>query len=153
MKQLFAAALLSCAAFASIAQAPAIAVDGAWARASVQGQRGTGAFMKLTAREELTLVGVASPVAGVAEIHEMKMENDVMRMRAIDKLALPAGKPVELSPGGFHIMLMDLKAPLAKDTTIPVTLLVRNAKGAQSRIELKVPVSARAPQGQAGHKH
>lgn len=153
MKNFLAAAALCAAALSAAAQtaAPAVAVEGAWARASVQGQRGTGAFMKLTARQDLLLVGAASPVAGVVEVHEMKLENDVMKMRAVDKLALPAGKPVELSPGGYHVMLMDLKAPLAKDTAIPLTLVLRDAKGVESRLELKVPVSARAPQ--AAHKH
>lgn len=154
MKNILAAAALCAAALSAAAQTgvPAVSVEGAWARASVQGQRGTGAFMKLTARQDLQLVGAASPVAGVVEIHEMKLENDVMKMRAVDKLALPAGKPVELSPGGYHVMLMDLKAPLAKDTSIPLTLVLRDAKGAESRLELKVPVSARAPQA-AAHKH
>jgi periplasmic copper chaperone A len=160
MKKLIAATALmaSIGAFAQGA-APAVAVEGAWARASVQGQMGTGAFMKLTAKQPLQLVGVSSPVAGVSEIHEMKLENDVMKMRAIDKLELPAGKAVELKPGGYHVMLMDLKAPLAKDTVIPVTLLLKDARGVQSRLELKVPVSARAPAADgaaapaAGHKH
>jgi copper(I)-binding protein len=78
------------------------------------GQKGTGAFMKLTAKDGAKLVGASSPVAGVTEVHEMKMEGDVMKMRAVPALDLPAGKPVELKPGGYHVMLMDLKAPLAK---------------------------------------
>mgnify|MGYP000594355482 CR=1 FL=1 len=100
------------------------------------------------------LVG-QSPAAGVAEVHEMKMEGDVMKMRAIPALDLPAGKTVELKPGGYHVMLMDLKAPLAKDTTVPVTLMFKDAKGADSRMDVQVPVSATAPAGSAtgGHKH
>jgi copper(I)-binding protein len=125
-------------------------VDGAWARSSVPGQAGTGAFMRLTARQATQLVGVATPAAGTAEVHEMKMEGDVMKMRAVDKLDLPAGQPVELKPGGYHIMLMDLKAPLAKDSVVALTLLFRNAKGVESKLELKVPVRA-APTD--GHKH
>src|SRR3954468_6104997 len=81
------------------AQAPVTAV-GVWARASVQGQRTSGAFMTLTASEPLTLVGTTTPVAGRAEVHEMKMEGDVMRMRAVQARDLPANKPVQLSPGG-----------------------------------------------------
>ncbi|MEO7549376.1 MAG: copper chaperone PCu(A)C [Ramlibacter sp.] len=134
------------------ARAPAVRVDGAWARASVQGQTGTGAFMALTARDNLKLVAVASPAAGVAEVHEMKVEGDVMRMRAIDALDLPAGKTVELRPGGYHVMLLDLKAPLKKDTVIPLTLVFRDAKGAESRMELQLPVSARAPAPMDGRK-
>lgn len=149
--------LLLAAATAASAQTAPVTVAGAWARPSVQGQLGTGAFMTLTASEPLSLVGVASPAAGVAEVHEMKMEGDVMKMRPLKALELPAGKPVELKPGGHHLMLLDLKAPLAVNTTVPVTLTFRNAKGQQSQLALQVPVSSRPPGGAApaahGHKH
>ncbi|WP_411884289.1 copper chaperone PCu(A)C [Polaromonas sp. YR568] len=141
---------------AALAQAAAVQVDGAWARATVQGQKGTGAFMSLTAKDATRLVGVSSPVAGVAEVHEMKMEGDVMKMRAVPALDLPAGKKVELKPGGYHVMLMDLKAPLAKDSTVPVTLLFKDAKGVESKLELKLPVATAAPGaagGTAEHQH
>ena len=133
-------------------------VKDAWVRTSVQGQKATGAFMKITAKEGGTLVGVATPVAGVAEVHEMKMDGDVMRMRALPNgLALPAGKTVALTPGGDHVMLMDLKATLPKDSTIPLTLTFKNAKGEQSQVELKVPVATTAPGAAVGapaaHKH
>ena len=125
--------------------APAVKVEAAWARASVPGQMGTGAFMTLTAKDGAKLVGASSPAAGVAEVHEMKMEGNVMKMRATPALDLPAGKPVELKPGGYHLMLMDLKAPLAKDTSVPVTLTFKDARGVESRMEVKVPVRATAP--------
>jgi copper(I)-binding protein len=148
---------LALGGMAALAQTAAVQVEGAWARATVQGQKSTGAFMNLTAKDATRLVGVASPVAGVAEVHEMKMEGDVMKMRGLPSLDLPAGKKVELKQGGgYHIMLMDLKAPLAKDSTIPVTLLFKDAKGVESRLELKLPVGTAAP-GAAGavaeHKH
>jgi len=161
MKKLFqtTAVLAALVATNVMAQTAAVKVEGAWARASVPGQMGTGAFMKLTAKDGTKLVGASSPAAGVTEVHEMKMEGDVMKMRALPALDLPAGKAVELKPGGYHIMLLDLKAPLAKDTTVPLTLTFKDAKGAESRLELKVPVAARAP-GHAGaagmmdaHKH
>ena len=126
------------------AQAPVTAV-GAWARASVQGQRSSGAFMTLTASEPLTLVGASTPVAGLAEVHEMKMEGDVMRMRPVQALELPANKPVQLSPGGYHLMLQELKAPLKPGTTIPITLAFRTARGEQRQLALQVPVSVMAP--------
>ena len=145
---------LSLAAVSAFAQAPAVKVEGAWARATVAGQQGSGAFMSLTAPSALKLVGVSSPVAGVAELHEMKMEGDVMRMRPLPKgLELPAGKAVQLKPGGYHLMLMDLKLPLQKDTTIPLTLTLRDSKGVQSTQELRVPVLSAAPAGQAEHQH
>ncbi len=145
-------AMLLAAGGSSFAQTAPVKVDKAWARATVQGQKGTGAFMSLTASEGTKLVGLSTPVAGVAEVHEMKMEGDVMKMRAVPGgLDLPAGKTVELKPGGYHVMLMDLKTPLAKDSTIPVTLLFKNAKGVESKLNITVPVSVVAPVGQAGH--
>lgn len=154
-KTVVAACALVAAGVVAAQGAGPVNVEGAWARATVQGQKGTGAFMKLTAPDGARLISVASPAAGVAEVHEMKMEGDVMRMRAIPGLDLPAGKTVELRPGGYHVMLLDLKAPLAKDTTVPLTLVFKDAKGVESRTELQVPV-ATAPVGggaPAGHGH
>ena len=140
--------LMSTAAFAQ-----AVDVQGAWARATVQGQMASGAFMKLTAKTDTKLVGISSPVAGVVEVHEMKMEGDIMKMRALEGgVDLPAGKSVELKPGGYHVMLMDLKMPLKKDTTIPMTLVFKDAKGVQSTMAIKVPVSTAPPAG-AGLGH
>lgn len=148
-----AALFLGSAAFAGPA---APKVEGAWIRSTVQGQAGTGAFMKLTPSQATQLVGASTPAAGIAEVHEMKMEGDVMKMRALPHLDLPAGRTTELKPGGYHIMLMDLKKPLAAGTSVPLTLNFRDAKGAQSSLELKVPVAARAPGAAApadAHKH
>jgi periplasmic copper chaperone A len=145
------AALLQVLSARDYAQALAAPkVEGAWVRSAVPGQQGTGAFMKITAAQAMQLVGVSTPVAGTAEVHEMKMDGDVMRMRAVSKLDLPAGQTVELKPGGYHVMLMDLKQPLAPGSTVPLTLSLRDGKGALSKLELKVPVTA-APAG--GHKH
>lgn len=138
------AALVSGLTFAQT-KAVAIDVKGAWVRSTVPGQMGTGAFMKITAKAGMQLVGVSSPVAGVGEVHEMKMEGDVMKMRALPSLDLPAGKAVELKPGGYHVMLMDLKQPLLKDTKVPLTLTFKDAKGVQSKLELSLPVSNVAP--------
>lgn len=137
----------------ALAQSAAVKVDGAWARATVQGQMGSGAFMSLTAKEGTRLVGVASPLAGVAEVHEMKMDGDIMKMRAVPVLELPAGKKVELKPGGYHVMLMDLKAPLALGSSLPVTLLFKDAKGIESKLELKLPVATKAPGAAATVEH
>lgn len=145
------AALLQVLSARDYAQAQSLPkVEGAWVRSSVPGQQGTGAFMKITASQAMQLVGVSTPVAGIAEVHEMKMEGDVMRMRALPKLDLPAGRTVELKPGGYHLMLMDLKQSLAPGSTVPLTLVLRDAKGTESKLELKLPVAA-APAG--GHKH
>jgi hypothetical protein len=149
LSQLTLAALMA-AAVSTSAVAQSVEVKDPWVRAAVPGQTGTGAFMKITARNGARLVSASSPVAGVTEVHEMKMEGNVMKMRALEGgLELPAGKTVELKPGGYHVMLMDLKGPLARDSTVPLTLVFKDAKGVESRIELKVPVST-AP---VMHKH
>ena len=150
---LFAAALLAGAAHAQTA-AP-VAAEGAWARASVPGQKATGAFMRLTASEATRLVRAESPAAGVTEVHEMKMEGAVMKMRAVPALDLPANQTVELKPGSYHLMLMDLKAPLVKDSSVALTLIFKDAKGTESKQQVSVPVTTGMPQGHghAGHKH
>lgn len=144
MRTLFLASLALSASLAS-AQPAAVKVEGAWARATVQGQQGTGAFMNITAAQGTRLVGVSSPVAGVAELHEMSMDGNVMKMRAISALDLPAGKTVQLKPGSFHLMLMDLKSPLLKGTSVPVTLRFKSAAGVDSQMEVTVPVATVAP--------
>ena len=129
----------------------------AWARASVQGQQATGAFVQLTAQEPLQLVGVQTPAAALAEVHEMRMDGDVMRMRPIASLDLPKGQMVELKPGGYHLMFQQLKAPLQAGTQVPVTLVFQDAQGAISRLHLEVPVHRAAPKGghvqDAAHGH
>ncbi len=131
-----------------------VKIDNAWARATVQGQKATGAFMKITAPQATRLVGVSTPVAGVAEVHEMKMDGGVMKMRAMPALELPANQTVELKPGGYHLMLMDLKAPLAKDSSVALTLTFKDAKGTETRQQVTVPVTTGMPQGaMPGHAH
>jgi periplasmic copper chaperone A len=135
---------------ASAAWAQPVKVEKAWVRATTEGQRATGGFMTLTAPTALRLVAVASPVAGVAEVHEMKMDGEVMRMRPVaDGVPLPAGVAVELKPGGFHVMLMDLKAGLPKDSTVPVTLTFKDAAGKTSQQTLQVPVQLPLPNAAA----
>jgi hypothetical protein len=130
---------LFCAALALPALAEVAAAD-AWVRGTVSGQRSTGAFMTLTSTADTALVAAASPVAKVVEIHEMKMEAGVMQMRAMDKLALPAGKAVELKPGGYHVMLMGLAQPLKAGETVPITLTLEDRAGKRSSVEVKATV-------------
>jgi periplasmic copper chaperone A len=126
--------------------AQTVKVEGAWVRTAVPGQMGTGGFMRLTADQDMRLIGVQTPVAGVGEVHEMKMDGDMMKMRALPNgLALPAGKTVELTPGGLHLMLMDLKQALPRGSTVPLTLLLKDKTGKDIQMQLNVPVNARAP--------
>ena len=130
--------IIAAALLAGMAHAQSVDVKDAWVRTSVPGQKATGAYMKLTAKDGANLVAASSPVAGVTEVHEMKMEGDIMKMRAVaGGVVLPAGKMVELKPGGYHLMLMDLKAALPKDSTIPLTLVFKDAKGVESRLDRK----------------
>lgn len=133
-----------------------VVVADAWVRATVPQQQASGAFMKLTAPKGMRLVEARSPVAGVVEIHEMAMQGDVMRMRAVAGVDLPAGKPVELKPGGYHVMLMALKQTLNAGDTVPLTLVFEAADKSRETVELKAPVrplttGAGAPAGM--HKH
>lgn len=141
--------LVSCLAMA----APAVTVTDAWVRATVPGQSGTGGFMKLTAHgQSLSLQGFSSPVAGTAELHEMAMDGDVMRMRPVASLPLPQGQTVELKPGGHHLMLMGLTAPLKAGTQVPVRLIYKDAKGKLVEQAVKLPVLGSAPAGTPGTK-
>ena len=139
-----AIAALACAAASAFAQPPPITISGAWVRATVPGQGGTGAFMTLQSPQALELVGVSTPVAGVAQVHEMKLEGNTMHMQHLPALALPAHQSVTLTPGGNHIMLMDLKQPLAAGSTIAITLQLKDAAGAAVTQTQQVPVLKQA---------
>jgi copper(I)-binding protein len=138
---------------AGLAQAQTVEVSDAYARATVTGQKASGAFMTLRSAAATQLVGASSPVAGSVQVHEMKMDGDVMKMRETSALDLPAGQPVELKPGGYHIMLMDLKGPLQADQKIAMTLTFKNAAGQTSKQQLQVPVRAMGGSGASGMGH
>ena len=135
----------SAQAAAAVVPGQPVQVKNAWVRAMVAGQQSTGAFMTVTARTSTRLVAVACAVASVAEVHEMKIDGDIMKMRAVPVLELPAGKSVQFKPGGYHVMLMDFKQPLTKGSTVPLTLFFKDEKGVESRMELLLPVAATAP--------
>lgn len=135
MKKLLSLFLL--AALPALAQ---VTVGEPWVRATVAAQKATGAFMTLTSVQPVKLVGVSSPAAGTVEVHEMKMENDMMRMRQLPALDLPAGQLVKLAPGGYHLMLLDLKQPLKDGDKIPLTLEFEDAKKVRSKVVVDAPV-------------
>ncbi len=126
-----------------------VAVQHAWVRANVAGQTATGAFMELTAKEDMQLVGAQSDASALTQLHEMAVVNDVMKMREITALALPAGTAVSLKPGSYHIMLMDLPQPLTDGQTVQLTLQLKNAKGELVTQKVQAPVKATA----MSHKH
>jgi periplasmic copper chaperone A len=132
--------------------APAFAevtVKDAWVRSTVAGQSATGAFMRITDPAGGRLVEAHTSVAGVAELHQMTMDGTTMKMRAVPAIDLAAGKTVELKPGGYHVMLMDLKQPLAAGDTVALTLVVEAKDKTRETIEVKATV--RAPGAPAKH--
>ena len=150
MKHLISIALI--AASASALAQSSVEIKDPWVRATVAQQKATGAFMQLTAKADSKLVEVQSPVAGVVEIHEMAMDNNVMKMRQIPGLALPAGKAVELKPGGYHVMLLDLKAQVKEGDVVPVTLVFEGKDGKRETVEVKAPAKPLATPAAMGSK-
>ncbi|HUL96550.1 MAG TPA: copper chaperone PCu(A)C [Usitatibacter sp.] len=115
-----------------------------WVRATVPGQSATGAFMQLRSTENVKVVGARSPVAGVVQIHEMKMQGGVMDMHAIKELPVAPGTPVTLEPGGYHVMLMDLKKQVREGDQIPITLVVETADRKRRDVLIVAPVRSLA---------
>lgn len=135
------------------AGAQALSVDNAWIRPTVPGQQGTGGFMTLKSSTGVTITGVSAPASiGVAELHEMAMVGDVMQMRALSSLVVAAGQPVELKSGGYHLMLVGLKAPLVRGTQVPVTFRYKDSQGKTGQLEVKIPVDQRLTNA-PGHGH
>jgi hypothetical protein len=149
MRRILIATLVWAAAGSALAQ---VNVSSAWARSTVPGQGGTGAFMTLVSKDGGKLLGAASPVAGVVELHEMAMDNNVMKMRAIAALELPAGREVQLKPGGYHVMLLDLKRPLKVGEKVQIELRLETRDGKRITQPVEVEVRSTAP-GQDAHKH
>ena len=133
------------------ASSSGVVLSQAWVRPAAKGQRVTGGYLQIQAREAVSLVGVSTPVAGKAEVHEMKMEGDVMRMRALPSLPVGAGQTVSLQPGGNHLMLMDLKQPVAAGSQVSLSLKFKDAKGQAFEVPVSAVVQTVAP-GQAPMK-
>lgn len=127
---------LTLASPAALAQ---VEVKDAWIRATVPAAKASGLFFQLASKQDAQLVEVRSGVAGVVEIHSMKMDGQMMRMQAVPSLDLPAGMTVNLASGGYHVMLMELKRQLKAGQTVPVTLVIRS-KGKTENVALDVAV-------------
>jgi len=142
MKSIFKISL-AIASLALAGQALAqVDVSQAWVRATVAQQKATGAFLQLKAKRDSRLVEAHSKAAGVVEVHEMVMDGSTMKMRAVDALELPAGKTVELKPGGLHVMLMDLKQPIKAGDKLVLTLVFED-KASKQRESVEVQAEAR----------
>lgn len=139
---------------ARLLAADTVEVKEAWIRATVPGQPVAGAFMTLKAASAAALTGAKSPVAKSCEVHEMKHDKGVMKMRAIPSLPLPAGEVVALEPGGLHLMLFGIRQPLTAGSTVPITLTFKPSKGKPFTQTIEVPVKAGEGDtgGHDGHK-
>lgn len=117
-----------------------VVVSEAWIRATVPNQQATGAFMDLTSKGACKLISASSPLTKTVEIHEMKMEGDVMKMREVKEIDLPDGKVVRLAPGGYHVMLLDLKEPLkvGRKITLVLTFEMPDGKNETRKVEAEV---------------
>jgi copper(I)-binding protein len=160
LKNTLIATTLVLASAAALAQA--VKVETPWARPTAQGQAAGGGFLRIVGgAANDKLVSASSEVAGRVELHTMKMEGDIMRMRQIDAIEVPAGKTVDLAPGGLHVMFMDLKAPLKTGSSFPLTL--KFEKAGEVKVDVKVqtapPGGMPAMKGEAkaepkhDHKH
>jgi periplasmic copper chaperone A len=145
MKMLRCFALMALSLAATLAAAQ-VKVEGAWARPTVPGQQGGGGFVTLTSAGADRLVGGSTTAAQRFELHSMAMKGDVMEMRQVDAIELPAGKAVKLEPGGLHVMFIGLKQPLAIGSKVPVTL--KFEKAGEVKVEFDVMSRPASP-----HKH
>jgi len=131
-KQLRCIALcLLLSAIQSAWAADALRISHDWVRATAPGQAVGAAYMTLTSTEDATLIKVESDVAGSVEIHSMTMNDGVMRMRMLETLPLKAQQAVNLEPGGFHLMLFNLKGPLKAGANVTFKLHVQDSHGKQ----------------------
>jgi len=133
-------AVFAAAAAACVPAWAQVKVKSAWVRGTVAAQKTTGAYMEIFSARGASLVGAESTAAGAVEVHRMSMDKNVMRMRAVPRLELPAGKTVELKPGGYHMMLVDLKKPLKKGDSVPIRLKIEDKDKTVSTVEVKAEV-------------
>lgn len=128
------------------AKVGSVQIENAYTRATVPGQQVAGGFMKIENKGAADqLISASSPVAGEVQLHEMAMDGNVMKMRQLKEVVIPAGGSVELKPGGLHLMLMNIKSPLTAGEAIPVKLKFAKA----GEVEVKFSVNALGAQGGA----
>jgi copper(I)-binding protein len=142
------APIFSAAATAHETTVKGVTIADPWARATPAGATTAGAFFEMRTEEGVDdrLIAARSPVAGTVEIHNHITEGGIVRMRRVDGIAVPGGKSVTLAPGGYHIMLMDLKDPLNKGETFRMTLVFE--KAGEIEVEASIePIAATGPPG------
>lgn len=152
-------ALLYITSFNTFAQANqaakmnTVVIEDAWARATHPGQKVGAVYMTLTSSQDTTLAKIKSDVTESVEIHSMSMQNGVMKMRMLDKLSLVAEMPYKLAPGGYHLMLFDLKKPLLEGEQLNLILHFIDKHNVVSQQKIKVPVKSADVDPDSGHEH
>lgn len=131
--------LLAALSISTVAHAE-VKIDQPWVRGTVAVQKSTGAFMTLSSDKPVSLVFASSPTAKIVEIHEMKMDKDMMSMKAVEKIDIAPGKSTELKPGGYHVMLINLVKPLNKGDIVPLTLGFKGVDGKITKQEVNAVV-------------
>ena len=134
MKKIAAYAIATLLMAAAQAQ---VTVARPWVRTTVTPQTTTAAYLTITSAQGGKLVSASSPIAASVDVHEMKMVGDLMKMRAVDTLPLPAGQAVEFKPNGYHLMMLGLKAPVKAGDVVPIQLVIEDAKGRRETVDVK----------------
>lgn len=130
-----------------------VSIQNAWVRATNPGQEVAAAYMTLTSAVDTTLFKVDSDLTNSVEIHSMSMQNSVMKMRKVDKLTLSAGKTYQLAPGGYHLMLFDLKKQLTAGEQVEFTLHFKDKKDVTFKQKVTVPVQSSAEETGKDNAH
>jgi periplasmic copper chaperone A len=156
MKNIAATLLLITAAstFAANAQKsavePSLKVFDVWAKTTVPGGSVSAAYMHIKSAKPLKLIKAESPLTNTVELHDMKMKDGVMEMKAVDAVVIPANKLIDLKPGGFHIMLIKVNKPIKKGDEVPLTLTFEN----EAKQTFTVDVKAKGQEKDShSHKH
>jgi copper(I)-binding protein len=134
-----------------VVSAQSVDVKDAWVRGTVPVQKTTGAFMEITGKSAVRLLRAESPVATSVEIHNMTLQNGVMKMFPVDGIDVPAGKTVKLAPGGYHMMFMGLKQQMKTGDRVPLKLIFERSD--QQREILELSVEVRDIAGDRRHAH
>jgi periplasmic copper chaperone A len=130
------ALLITTSAFAEVT------ISDVWVRTTAPGQKVAGAYLQIISSEDAKITGGASPISEALELHEMSMKGDVMKMRSLDSIELPAGKQISLKPGGLHIMLMGIKSQIKDGDTVPIELIITAKDGKHKALPLMAQAKA-----------
>lgn len=139
--------------YATAASAGEVTVSDAWARATAPGQGAAAVQMTITSSKAGALVGGASAASNTVEVHTMVMEGNMMKMRQIEELPLPAGKPVSLAEDGYHVMLIGLKKPLKEGDKVPFEITVKFKDGSKATVRSEALVKSLTMTNNGGHEH